>query len=147
MNGEKSIYFIWSIKEALLKQHEQTAKSACGASAIVNVLVNNEKYYVLFLLTLFNHFSKNALDFKFNHDTVCSQVKINIRIPECDASTRTLLDYLKSRSIAGMNGAEMIENVNRITLDKISGRLFPFHSNKTIDLIEWLTYWMKKGNF
>ncbi len=37
---EKSNYFIWSQKEALLKQHEQTARSACGASAIINVLVN-----------------------------------------------------------------------------------------------------------
>lgn len=125
MNKEKSSFFIWSEKEALSKQHEQTARSACGASAMINVL--------------------NALDYKFDHDIVCSQVKINTRIPEYDASTTTLLDYLRSRSVAGMNANELIDNINRITSDKITGRLFPFNFSKTVNIVEWLANWMKKG--
>ena len=31
---------IWTDKEAILKQYEQTKRSACGASGIINVLVN-----------------------------------------------------------------------------------------------------------
>ena len=74
-------------------------------------------------------------------------MKINTRIPEYDASTTTLLDYLRSRSVAGMNANELIDNINRITSDKITGRLFPFNFSKTVNIVEWLANWMKKGNY
>lgn len=31
--------YIWTDLQAITRQHEQTRKSACGASAIINVLV------------------------------------------------------------------------------------------------------------
>jgi hypothetical protein len=38
-NEPQDVAYLWTDTEALLKQHEQTGASACGATAILNVLV------------------------------------------------------------------------------------------------------------
>lgn len=118
--------FIWTELEAFIKQHEQTGQSSCGASAIINVL--------------------KALNFEIDYDKVNSLVKINSRIPESMASSTTLAQYLFSRSVAGMNATEMIENIKHVTSNQISGRFFPFNfSSLNNKLVEWLAFWIRKG--
>ena len=78
---------------------------------------------------------------------ITKQIKVNTRIPESDASNTTLLEYLKSRAGAGMNAAELISNLERVTDGDVTGRFFPFYPpNKNLNLIDWLKNWIKKGN-
>ena len=44
-----------------------------------------------------------------------------------------------------MNAFELIENIERVTADRVTGRFFPFYPSKNIDLIAWLTGWIEKG--
>ncbi len=111
--------------EAIIQQHEQTSASACGATAILNIL--------------------KALNFNYDETTVCSKVKVNSRIPEALASSTNLTQYLYSRSIAGMNSMELIENIENATQNKITGRFFSFYPQRDIDLTQWLIYWIQKG--
>jgi hypothetical protein len=117
--------FIWSESEAVDKQHEQTNASGCGATVILNVL--------------------KALNHPFDYESVCAQVKINQRIPESLASATTLAQYLFSRSVAGMNAAELIQNIENVTQNKVSGRFFAFYPPRDINLTQWLIYWIHKG--
>ena len=88
---------------------------------------------------------KNALKYEYDYEKICKQIRINFRIPESEAAKTTLIEYLLSRSIAGMNAFEMIENIERVTADQITGRFFPFYPPKNINLIAWLTSWIRKG--
>lgn len=96
--------------------------------------------YYIFLL-------KTALNYEItDYELVAQQIKVNTRIPESDAGCTTLLEYLKSRSGAGMNAAELIANLERVTDGKVTGRFFPFYpANKNFDMINWLKNWIKKG--
>ncbi|CAF0859527.1 unnamed protein product [Brachionus calyciflorus] len=116
---------IWSETEAVINQFDQVGPSACGATAILNVL--------------------KALNFQFDIEAVCSKVKVNSRIPEEMASTTTLADYLFSRSVAGMNEKELIENIEKASDNKISGQFFHFYPERLIVLSEWLAKWIRKG--
>lgn len=82
---------------------------------------------------------------EFDVETVCKKVKINSRIPESEAHTTTLADYLFSRSVAGMNSFELIENIERASDFKITGRFFSFFPQRDINLSEWLAKWISKG--
>lgn len=62
------------------------------------------------------------------------------------ASMSTLAKYLFSRSKAGMNEKELIENIERSTDKKISGRFFNFYPRRDVHLYEWLADWIRKGN-
>lgn len=90
---------------------------------------------------------KKALNFEFDLNTICSKVKVNKRIPEEMASSSTLAEYLFSRSKAGMNERELIENIECVTNEKISGRFFHFYPQRDVHLSEWLARWIKKGKF
>lgn len=126
MEHEIECSMIWTDQEALTKEHEQTAKSACGLSAVINILT--------------------ALKYEsMDYDIINTQVKVNKRIPECDAGKTTLMQYLESRSKAGMNASEMIENVERVTEKKVTGRFFSFYPARNIDIFRWLSEWIKKG--
>ena len=117
--------FIWSEAEAIEQQYEQIGASACGATAALNIL--------------------KALHFQYDVNFVCSKVKVNQRIPDSLASATTLAQYLHSRSIAGMNSMELIENIESVTQNKISGRFFSFYPQRDINLTQWLIYWINKG--
>jgi hypothetical protein len=111
--------------EAIIQQHEQTNASACGATAIINIL--------------------RALHFDYDENLVCSNVKVNQRIPESLASATNLAKYLHSRSIAGMNSIELIKNIENVTQNRISGRFFSFYPQRDVDLTQWLIHWIHKG--
>lgn len=51
--------YLWTDTEALLKQHEQTGSSACGATAILNVLVKKKNFFL-------NILSLSKLYFEFD---------------------------------------------------------------------------------
>ena len=72
-------------------------------------------------------------------------IKINSRISESQASTTTLAQYLFSRSKAGMNATEMLENIQKVTSNKINGRFFPFKLIQHNHLTKWLAKWIRKG--
>ena len=78
-------------------------------------------------------------------DAINSKVKINSRIPESMASTTTLAQYLFSRSVAGMNAQELIQNIENITDSQITGRFFAFYPPRDINLSQWLAHWIRKG--
>lgn len=79
-------------------------------------------------------------------EAVCAQVKINLRIPESEAKSTTLCEYLVSRSVAGMNSLELIENIERVTNGRVSGRFFAFYPPRDLTLPDWLAYWLRKSN-
>lgn len=85
------------------------------------------------------------MNFDYDMDEVCSQVKINLRIPESEAKTTTLCDYLLSRSVAGMSSFELIENVKRVTKNRVNGRFFAFYPPRDVSLSDWLAYWLRKS--
>lgn len=103
-------------------------------------MVNEEFLYLFYSLKF-----KKALKFDYDFDSVCSSVRINQRIPESEAANTTLADYLFSRSIAGMNASELIQNINNATNNQIDGCFFPFYPPVTFNLCEWLAKWMRKG--
>lgn len=85
------------------------------------------------------------MDYKLEYESINSQIQINLRIKESDAPRTTLMQYLNSRSKAGMNASEMIKNIEKITSNAVTGRLFPFHPERRVNLINWLSYWIQKG--
>jgi len=111
---------IWSDAEALLMQVPQTDASSCGLIAIINVL--------------------KALQFEFDFDRLCAEVRFNRRDERAP-----LPQYLFSRSVAGMNAAELMENLVRVTSGTIVGRFFPFWPPTSVDVVVWLAHWMARG--
>ena len=139
--------FLWSEEEALRKENKQVGQSGCGATSILNVLV----LFIVCLDFIFYVSSKNklkikdALEFQYDFDQVVSQVKINKRIPESDAGVTTLAQYLFSRSVAGMNASELIENMQKVTSNQVTGRFFPFYPSNDLNFLNWLSFWILKG--
>ncbi|RNA23387.1 dentin sialophospho -like isoform X3 [Brachionus plicatilis] len=68
---------IWSETEAMINQFDQIGPSACGSTAILNVL--------------------KALNFEFDLQNVCTEIKVNLRIPDEMAPSSTLAEYLFSQ--------------------------------------------------
>jgi hypothetical protein len=87
---------------------------------------------------------QKALNFDYDFDSVCSSVKVNQRIPESEAVNTTLADYLFSRSIAGMNASELIQNIKNATNGQIDGCFFPFYPPVDLNLGEWLVKCLRK---
>lgn len=85
------------------------------------------------------------MNYEFDFEKVCSEVKVNSRIPESSAHKTTLADYLFSRTIAGMNSSELIKNIERSSDGNITGRHFSFYPARDINLAKWLANWMRKG--
>lgn len=111
---------LWSDTDALLNQIPQVESSSCGKIAIINVL--------------------KALKYEFDYDHLNSNIKFNRR-----NESGTLAQYLFSRSVAGMNAIELIENVKLVTNNKIIGRFFSFYPQRDVNILQWLSYWIKKG--
>lgn len=78
-------------------------------------------------------------------EDMCSRVHVRQRLPESTAATTTLADYLHARSVAGMNARELIENVERASHARVTGRFFAFHPRRQVHLLKWLSFWLRKG--
>lgn len=112
---------IWSEEEANAIQINQIGPSACGATAVLNVL--------------------NALQFPIpSFEELRSCVNTNLR---CNVSPLT--EYLLSRSNAGTDHNSLIEGLRKLSSDQIDGRFFHMHPERVVNLYTWLTFWIKNG--
>ncbi|XP_078690087.1 uncharacterized protein LOC144921217 [Branchiostoma floridae x Branchiostoma belcheri] len=111
---------IWSLEEALQRQVEQIGVSACGATAVINVL--------------------SALGIPC--DPEAADLTIDTRLREEDAP---LPQYLFSRSVAGTVHQDLIKGMTTLTNGRVVGRFFDFHPEREVNLVQWLGHWIEKG--
>ncbi|XP_028318610.1 uncharacterized protein LOC114473281 [Gouania willdenowi] len=111
---------IWSIQEALERQTQQIGASACGATAVVDVL--------------------KALGVDVALEKVERCVKTRLR-----RNKSPLPDYLLSRSEAGATHAQLIQGAQEASDDKVMGRFFHLHPRRQIRLSSWLASWIRRG--
>lgn len=112
---------IWSEQEAATKQITQIGTSACGATAVLNVLL--------------------ALGHKApTNDQLIESVTTRLR-----ANSSPLVQYLKSRSVAGSTHKDIIQGLNKISNGQVYARFFHMYPERYINLSQWLSYWIKKG--
>ena len=110
---------VWSEKEAIKNHVSQLGTSACGATAIMNVLI--------------------ALNINVESSEVCKAVNTRLRRLQSD-----LPDYLLSRSEAGCNHIDLIAGMRQICGERVKGRFFPMHGRK-VSLSTWLATWISQG--
>ena len=130
---------IWNEVEACKRQVNQVGVSACGATAVINVL--------------------QALDWSCNAEDVISVVPTRLR-----ANNSAVAEYLLSRSRAGTNHEDLIDAVRKITNDQVIGKFFHMYPQRLLsdkneskdanvdiyesgDLAHWLGSWIQKGKF
>ncbi|GLV39821.1 hypothetical protein CBL_08113 [Carabus blaptoides fortunei] len=112
---------IWSEQEAATTQITQIGTSACGATAVLNVLL--------------------ALGYPApTNDQLIESVTTRQR-----ANSSPLVQYLKSRSVAGSTHKDIIQGLNKITNGQVYARFFHMYPERYINLSQWLSYWIKKG--
>nr|CAD7603610.1 unnamed protein product [Timema genevievae] len=111
---------IWSEQEACAKQVTQISTSACGATAVINVLL--------------------ALNISFSVDKVKEAVGTRLR-----AEGASLPEYLFSRSLAGSNHVDLIRGLEVASGRLLYARFFPLYPERDVSLTNWLAYWMRKG--
>jgi hypothetical protein len=70
-----------------------------------------------------------------------------LRVSAEESHTKTLGDYLFSRSVAGMNHSELIENIERVSDGVLSGRHFHFkpEMKSSFKLTQRLAKWINNG--
>ncbi|XP_070575087.1 uncharacterized protein [Ptychodera flava] len=120
MKADDDTVFLWTFEEAVARQVRQIGASACGATAVINVL--NCLYM--------------CPDIKIVADMIPTRLRAN---------HSPLPEYLFSRSVAGTTHEDLIQSVSELTEGKVYGRFFPFYPKRNVDLKEWLAYWMRKG--
>lgn len=111
---------VWNEYEAYVVQVKQIGTSACGPTAVLNVL--------------------KAFDFQVEKDEVAQTIKSNLRM-----EAAPIPYYLFSRYSAGTTSQELVNGVASITRGAIMGRFFHFYPQRDVELLKWLGYWMKKG--
>ncbi|GJQ78325.1 hypothetical protein Trydic_g22160 [Trypoxylus dichotomus] len=112
---------IWTEQEAYLKQTSQIGPSACGATAVLNVL--------------------NALKFPvISADKVNSCINTHLR-----ANSSPLTQYLLSRSIAGTTHKDIIDCLHKVTDGQVYARFFHMYPERVVNLRSWLVFWISKG--
>ncbi|KAM6893937.1 uncharacterized protein FYW49_020271 [Xenentodon cancila] len=111
---------LWSIQEALEKQTLQIGASACGATAVVDVL--------------------RALGEDVVPEDADRCVRTRLRRNESP-----LPDYLLSRSEAGATHAQLIQGAREASNEKVIGRFFHLHPHRRVRLVPWLARWIRKG--
>lgn len=112
---------IWTHQEACLKQITQVGPSACGATAVLNVL--------------------NALRFPIpTIERVQECVSTRLR-----ANTSPLTEYLLSRSNAGCTHRDLIAGLYKLSDKQIYARFFSMYPERVVNLSIWLSYWIKHG--
>lgn len=112
---------IWSENEAYSKQVNQIGPSACGATAILNVL--------------------NALRFPIPSLEELNQC-VNTKLR---SNSSPLTEYLLSRSVAGTNHNDIIDGLNKLGKNQIYARFFHMYPERIVNLHKWLTFWIKNG--
>lgn len=112
---------IWSKDEAVLKQVTQIGPSACGATAVLNVL--------------------NALRFPIPSIDKIKEV-MNTRLRRTESP---LTDYLLSRSTAGTTHEDIIDCLDKISNGTIYARFFHMYPERVVNLYTWLGFWIKNG--
>ncbi|KAK2856985.1 hypothetical protein Q5P01_005720 [Channa striata] len=111
---------LWSIQEALERQTLQIGASACGATAVVDVL--------------------KALGVDVAPEEVDRCVQTRLRRNESP-----LPDYLLSWSEAGATHTQLIQGAEEASTGKVVGRFFHFHPRRLVKLVPWLASWIRKG--
>lgn len=111
---------IWTELEACKRQVHQVGVSACGATAVINVL--------------------QALEWPFDVDEVVKTVPTKLR-----AETALVPEYLFSRSVAGTCHDDLIRSVDKLTDGQIVGRFFAMYPPRRISLSQWLSKWLSRG--
>ncbi|XP_013397569.1 uncharacterized protein LOC106164260 [Lingula anatina] len=111
---------IWKEYEALSLQVKQIGTSACGPTAVINVL--------------------QALKVEMDQEMVSSRIRARLR-----AETAPVADYLLSRSVAGTTAEDLIAGIEQVTEGRVKGRFFQFHPHQDIKLLHWLSAWICKG--
>lgn len=118
--GDAAEAMLWSLQEAVEKQTLQIGASACGATAIVDVL--------------------KALGIDVAPEEVDRCVQTRLRRNESP-----LPDYLLSRSEAGATHVQLISGAEEASEGKVLGRFFHFHPRRRVGLVRWLAHWIHKG--
>ncbi|KAF1371615.1 hypothetical protein PFLUV_G00270220 [Perca fluviatilis] len=111
---------LWSFQEALERQTLQIGASACGATAVVDVL--------------------KALGVAVAPEEADRCVQTRLRRNESP-----LPDYLLSRSEAGATHAQLIRGAEEASKGKVMGRFFHLHPRRLVRLIPWLARWIQNG--
>ncbi|XP_060075223.1 uncharacterized protein LOC132554909 [Ylistrum balloti] len=111
---------IWNEYEAYVLQVKQIGTTACGPTAVLNVM--------------------KAFDYQVDKDEICKQILANLRMEGAPIPY-----YLFSRSAAGTTAENLLEGVEKLTKGAIRGRFFNFYPPRKVELLKWLGYWMKKG--
>ncbi|CAL9698666.1 unnamed protein product [Knipowitschia caucasica] len=111
---------LWSLQEALERQTLQIGASACGATAVVDVL--------------------KALDIHVAPEDVERCVRTRQRRNEAP-----LPDYLLSRSQAGATHAQLISGAEAASEGRVVGRFFHMFPARRVALLRWLCRWLRRG--
>ena len=111
---------IWTERQATLRQVLQIGTSACGATALINVLL--------------------ALDRPVAPEEVSAAVTTRLR-----AESAPLVDYLVSRSVAGSSHDDLIAGVQKITSGTVTARFFHMFPKRAVQLTRWLAKWIQAG--
>ena len=128
---------IWNEVEACKRQVNQVGVSACGATAVINVLQALEVYHDI--------------------DDVIKTVPTRLR-----ANAAPLAEYLVSRSRAGTTHQDLIDATIKITGGQVYGRFFHMYPKRNFsseilkdqscndndvgNLSRWIGKWIQKGN-
>ncbi|XP_008302960.1 uncharacterized protein LOC103374622 [Stegastes partitus] len=111
---------LWSIQEALERQTLQIGASACGATAVVDVL------------------KALGVDVPPEEADRCVQTRLR-------RNESPLPDYLLSRSEAGATHAQLIRGAEEAGDGKVAGRFFHLHPRRRVRLVAWLAGWIRRG--
>lgn len=111
---------LWSIQEAVQRQTLQIGVSACGATAVVDVL--------------------QALGITVTPEMVNHSVRTRLRRNEAP-----LPDYLHSRSMAGATHLQLISGADQASGGRVMGRFFGLYPRRRVKLVPWLGRWILRG--
>uniref|UniRef100_A0A1A7WZG3 Uncharacterized protein n=1 Tax=Iconisemion striatum TaxID=60296 RepID=A0A1A7WZG3_9TELE len=117
---EAAAAMLWTIQEAVERQTLQIGASACGATAVVDVL--------------------KALGVEASPEETDRCVQTRLRRNES-----LLPDYLLSRSEAGATHVQLIQGALEASGGKVMGRFFHLHPRRRVQLVPWLARWIRKG--
>ncbi|XP_060755451.1 uncharacterized protein LOC132866683 isoform X2 [Neoarius graeffei] len=117
-NGEQHKAFLWSIQEAAERHTVQIGVSACGATAVVDVL--------------------QALGIMVAPETADRSVQTKLR-----RNNSPVPDYLHSRSEAGATHNQLIDGAKEASGGRVLGRFFGFYPARQVNLVPWLAHWIR----
>ncbi|KAG0717504.1 hypothetical protein GWK47_054309 [Chionoecetes opilio] len=115
---------IWTELQASARQVTQIATSACGATAVINVLVSHNSPWTTRSLWM--------------------EVKGSIRT-RLRAEAAALVDYLLSRAVAGTTHRDLVQGVTQLSQGAIKAKFFHMFPKRAVQLSRWLAQWISKG--